>query len=235
MKIAVLNYNGSAGKTTMAHYLLVPRMPNAKFYSIESINQSASDLGAKNVEQFKGKQAGDLIESLVLDDDAVVDIGASNIESLMEAMSRFAGSEAEFDLYLIPVTADQKSWEESLRTVEMLAEIGVPADNILLLPNKIKEDAEKEIPAVFTYVKRSKKAKIKPDTFVFESEIYTYLTARKLNFATLLDDTKDYRALAKAETDPEKRKEYARMVRWTMMARPVQTNLDEVFASIMDR
>ncbi|MCA4079445.1 StdB protein, partial [Pseudomonas kurunegalensis] len=45
MKRAILNYSGSIGKTTIAAHLLYPRMPGAAFFAIESINQSALDLG----------------------------------------------------------------------------------------------------------------------------------------------------------------------------------------------
>lgn len=233
MKIAVLNYSGSVGKTVAAHYLLKPRMPNAAFYAVETINQSASDLGAAEVEQLQGRKFGELLESLVLEDDAIIDVGASNIEPFLEAMSRFSDSEKEFDLYIIPVTPDQKAWQESLKTVEALTSIGVTPDKIRLLPNRIQNDPAEEIPAIFNYVKRNKKAWINPDAFLFESEIYGYLAAKKIGFDTLIDDTVDYRALAKAEADPDKAKDFARMYRWQKLAIPVHNNLNDAYTALV--
>lgn len=49
MKIAVMNYSGSVGKTIISSYLLYPRMAGAKFFAIETINMSAADLGVDEV------------------------------------------------------------------------------------------------------------------------------------------------------------------------------------------
>ncbi|EFO7598120.1 plasmid stabilization protein, partial [Escherichia coli] len=39
-----------------------PRLTGAKFYAVETINQSASDLGIENVTSFKGDDFSRLIE-----------------------------------------------------------------------------------------------------------------------------------------------------------------------------
>jgi len=233
MKIAVLNYSGSVGKTVAAHHLLKPRMPDAAFFSVETINQSASDLGALEVSQLQGKKFGELLEALVLEDDAIVDVGASNIESFFESMSRFSDAEHEFDLYVVPVTPDQKAWQESLKTVEALSNIGVSSKNIRLLPNRIVADPADEIPAIFKYVENTKKARISEEAYLFESEIYGYLAAKRMSFTELIDDGIDYRALAKSEMDSEKAKDYARMYRWKKLAIPVRNNLDDAYAALV--
>jgi hypothetical protein len=233
MKIAVLNYSGSVGKTVAAHHLLKPRMPDAAFFSVETINQSASDLGALEVSQLQGKKFGELLEALVLEDDAIVDVGASNIETFFESMSRFSDAEHEFDLYVVPVTPDQKAWQESLKTVEALSNIGVSAKNIRLLPNRIVADPADEIPAIFNYVEKTKKARISEEAYLFESEIYGYLAAKRMSFTELIDDGIDYRALAKSEMDAEKAKDYARMYRWKKLAIPVRNNLDDAYTALV--
>ncbi len=45
MKVAVLNYTGTVGKTTIAAHLLSPRMNNAPIFAIETINETAEGLG----------------------------------------------------------------------------------------------------------------------------------------------------------------------------------------------
>ncbi len=62
MKVAVINYSGSVRKTLISSYLLAPRLTGAKFYAVETINQSASDLGIENVTSFKGDDFSRLIE-----------------------------------------------------------------------------------------------------------------------------------------------------------------------------
>ena len=41
MKVAVINYSGNVGKSTVAGHLLKPRLKDAPIFSIESINQGA--------------------------------------------------------------------------------------------------------------------------------------------------------------------------------------------------
>ena len=38
MKVAVINFSGNVGKSTIAKHLLASRMPNAMSYSVETIN-----------------------------------------------------------------------------------------------------------------------------------------------------------------------------------------------------
>lgn len=38
MKVAILNFSGNVGKSTIAAHLRKPRMPGAQMFSIESIN-----------------------------------------------------------------------------------------------------------------------------------------------------------------------------------------------------
>ena len=68
MKVAVINYSGSVGKTLVSTYLLAPRLKDAKFFAVETINQSASDLGIENVTSFKGDDFSRLIEDVVFED-----------------------------------------------------------------------------------------------------------------------------------------------------------------------
>lgn len=231
-KIAIINYSGSVGKTVAASHLFAPRMPGALFIAVETINQSAADLGVKNVEKLRGNNVGDLIEKLVFADDAIIDIGASNIETFLETASRFAGAIEDIDLFVIPVTSEQKAWQESLKTVEALAAVGIAKDKIILLPNRIERNAEEEIPAIFKYVEKSKKARIVKGAYIYDSEIYGYLSHKKISFDDLLNDNLDYRQMARDEKDEEKAKEYAKMYRWTKMAIPVRNNLDDVYSLI---
>jgi hypothetical protein len=57
MKVAVMNFSGNVGKTTVAGHLLKPRMGNAPIFSIESINAGA-DADGLEVEKMKGKKLG---------------------------------------------------------------------------------------------------------------------------------------------------------------------------------
>lgn len=232
-KVAVLSYNGSCGKTLIAMHLLLPRMPEAAFFAVETINLSAEDLGAKNVQTLRGQEFGELIEALVLEDEAIIDIGASNIERFFEEMSRFHGATEEIDRFIIPVTPEAKSWQEGAKTAAALARVGIDPSQILLLPNRIERDPADEIPGIFEFVRAENMATVNPDAFLYESEVYTYLNAQRLSFDELLDDDKDYRALAKSAKKADERQKYARLYRWTRQAIPVREHQNAVFGALL--
>ena len=96
MKIAVINFSGNVGKTTVARHLLAPRLNNAQVIAVESINSD----GNAEADAIRGKQFGELLEAMALMDDAVVDIGASNVEDFVNLMKQYRGSHEDFDFYV---------------------------------------------------------------------------------------------------------------------------------------
>jgi len=83
MKVAVINFYGNVGKTTIARHLLAPRIDGAELIAVESIN---ADEGQGHA--LRGKQFGELQEYLQTVDNVVVDIGASNVEDPITSSSR---------------------------------------------------------------------------------------------------------------------------------------------------
>ena len=71
MKIAMINFSGNVGKSTLAQHMILPRIKDAVFIPVESINADDSE-----VESVRGKEFGDLTEYLATQDAAVVDVGA---------------------------------------------------------------------------------------------------------------------------------------------------------------
>lgn len=61
MKVAVINYTGTVGKTTICAHLLAPRMINPEFFAIESINETAEGLGM-DVSRMKGDKFRDFLK-----------------------------------------------------------------------------------------------------------------------------------------------------------------------------
>jgi hypothetical protein len=84
MKVAVINFSGNVGKTTIARHLLAPRIEGAEVIAIESINADDDQTAA-----LRGSQFGELQEYLQTVDSVVVDIGASNVEDLLSLMRKY--------------------------------------------------------------------------------------------------------------------------------------------------
>lgn len=80
MKVAIINFSGNVGKTTIARHLLLPRIKDAELISIESANALRGNL--------------------------IVDIGASNVEDLITPYAQVQGQSRGFRLR--PGPSDQR-------------------------------------------------------------------------------------------------------------------------------
>ena len=138
MKVCVLNFSGNVGKSTIAAHLLQPRL-NAQVFSVESLNVDASSDGLE-VARLRGKHYNDLLQRLMKLDDAIVDVGSSNVEDFLKMMQHYADSQEEFDLFVVPVVKDGKQQADTVNTIRALRAIGVPAAKILVLINKVETD-----------------------------------------------------------------------------------------------
>jgi hypothetical protein len=135
MKVAVINFSGNVGKSTVARHLLLPRMPEAEFVAVESIN---ADEGTG--ESVRGKQFGQLQEQLLLIDAAVIDVGASNVEDFIKLMQQYRGSHEDFDFFVVPAVKEAKQIKDTIATITALAAMGVPAERIRVVFNKLEPD-----------------------------------------------------------------------------------------------
>src|SRR5690606_34843585 len=119
MKVAVINFSGNVGKSTVAKHLLLPRMPGAEFVAVESINSDEGD-----GEVVRGKQFGQLQEQLLMIDSAVIDIGASNVEDFVKLMQRYRGSHEDFDYFVVPAVKESKQIKDTIATINALSKRG---------------------------------------------------------------------------------------------------------------
>jgi hypothetical protein len=136
MKLAVINFSGNVGKTTVARHLLAPRIPGCQVVSVESIN---ADDGQPVT--IRGRQFAQLQEFLQSVDDVVIDIGASNVEDLLKLMRRYRGSQEDFDGFVVPTVPARKQQQDTAATLAELARIGVPATRLRLVFNQVDDDS----------------------------------------------------------------------------------------------
>ncbi|MBK3143107.1 StdB protein, partial [Klebsiella pneumoniae] len=169
-------------------------------------------------------------------DAGIIDIGASNVEAFLMAMSRFDSGANEFDKYVIPVTPDNKAIDESMKTAHTLSKAGVSSDKIIFVPNRISPDSEVEdvLAPVFEFVKRTKVGKISKKSVIYNSEVFEYLAYHRISFEALTaEDPEEFKARAKQTTDADERKKLARRYTYMKQAIPVKANLDKAYAALM--
>ena len=228
-----MNYTGTVGKTTIATHLLSPRMDGAPIFAVESINETAAGMGVA-VEQMKGDKFRELFQRMVVTEDLIVDVGASNIEDFLEGMSRLDDSHVEFDFFIVPVTNGTKEQRETISMISTLATLGVPPEKILLLFNRVDSSVEEEFHILLNYVGKNNNATVNTKAAIYENELFDLLAIKKLSIDKLLNDPKDYKSLLreKKEADQKQRAFWAEMFGLKLLAKGVNRNLDDVYAAL---
>lgn len=231
-KVAVISFSGKVGKTTIAAHLLSPRMNDAPIFAIETQNETASSLGME-VEKLSGEKYLSLYKKLLTMDDAIIDVGASNIEDFLDKMIKIDESHVEFDYFVVPVTSDPSIQRECVKTIQVLADIGIPADKIRVVFNRVSADAEEEFPAIIGFAKKSKTCIANPECAIYEAEVFALLASKKLSIGAVLADETDYRALIKAKTGTEKEQAHnVDMHALKGYCKAANRNLDAAFAAL---
>lgn len=229
MKVAVINFSGNVGKSTIAKHLLLPRIKDAEFVAVESINADEGD-----GEAVRGKQFGQLQEQLLMIDAAVIDIGASNVEDFVKLMQQYRGSHEDFDLFVVPAVKDSKQIRDTIATIQALAAMGVPPKKIKVVFNKLESDetVEEAFYPLVAFHEDTKAFSLKPEAAIQYSELYQKLRTFKTTIPDLLADPTDHKAKLREAKTPDEKARAAAMISMRRLAGSAQENLDAVFAAI---
>lgn len=235
MKVAVLNYSGSVGKTIVASHLLAPRMNHAPIFAVETTNETAADLGL-DIDQLRGEQFGKLFRDLLRLHDAIVDVGASNIEDFLSAMTRYEGAYEEIDFFVLPVIGTGKAQRETIKTITALSNLGVASDRIRVLFNRVESDVEEEFLPVLTYAKKTEAFVANPQALIYENEVFELLADARTSIADVLADQTDYRSLLRQAdpSDPGRINHLTNRHALRALAKPVDRQLNTAFAALFE-
>ena len=233
MKVAVLNFSGNVGKTTIAGHLLKPRMGDATIFSVESLNVDASADGLE-VERMRGKKFGDLQEQLMMLDKAIVDVGASNVEEFIKLMQQYDGSHEEFDYFVVPVVKEKKQQADTVNTIRALSDMGISKNKIRLVFNKVETDEslEDEFRVLFGLAQVEKSFTLRPEAVIYSNEVYERLKTVGKSLGSITSDETDYRAKLRETSDAEEKEMCVRMVALKRLAITANKNLDDVFKAL---
>jgi len=233
MKVAVMNFSGNVGKTTVAGQLLKPRMGDARIFSIESIN-SGADADGLDVEKMKGRKFGELVDELMTLDSAIVDIGASNVEDFLKLMQQFAGSHEEFDFFVVPVVKEKKVQADTVNTIRALQKLGIEKKRIRMVFNKVDvdESVTDEFAAMFGLAESEKSFLVRPEAVIYSNEVFERLKAVGKSLSDISADETDYRAQLREARDDDEKELCVRMVALKRLAVTANKNLDDVFKAL---
>jgi dimeric dUTPase (all-alpha-NTP-PPase superfamily) len=235
MKIAVLNFSGNVGKTTITSHLLNSHIPNASIFSVESINEGIDSVGVNNAEKIKGTDFGSLIDSIMMLDDAIVDIGSSNIESFLKKMSSYHDSHEEFDLYLVPVTKEKKVLQDSINTLNYLNTLGIDNKKVKVIFNKIDVDdnTSSDFSSIFGLLKINNSFIINKHHIEY-NEVYEMLKSLNMSLSDINNDGTDYQLIRKTTSDENEKMAAIKMINIKRLAKSANRNLDMVYQSLVE-
>jgi hypothetical protein len=229
MKIAVINFSGNVGKTTIARHLLLPRIDGAELFSVESLNAAEGEGHA-----MRGRQFGELQELLQTMDSAVVDIGASNVEELLDLMQKYRGSHEDFDAFVVPTVPALKQQQDTIATLVELARLGVSRSRVRLMFNMVSSAAD--VPAYFdllrAFLKAQPIATESASCYLGPNEVYGRIRGSNADLATLARDDTDYKALILKASDTAEKLALAQKLATRRLAVGVLPQLDACFAAL---
>jgi hypothetical protein len=229
MKIAVINFSGNVGKTTVARHLLTPRIPDCQLVAVESIN---ADEGPSVT--IRGRQFGQLQEFLQGSENVVIDIGASNVEELLRLMRRYQDSQEDFDFYVVPTVPARKQQQDTAATLEELARIGVPPARLRLLFNQVDDDdpLERTFETLLAYCAAS--GVVQPDLAVVlpYNEVYALVRGSSKTLIDLARDDTDYKAEIAGVVSRSLKLALAQRLALHRLARGVVPQLDACFKAL---
>ncbi len=237
MKIVVAGISGNLGKSTLSAHMLVPRMKNAKLLIVESINQDTKELVGAS-EKIRGEDFKRIYMELVLHDDIVVDVGASNAEAFFEGLSSFSEGYDEVDLFVIPVVPGAKEQAESVLTARMLEAMGVEKHKIRVVFNRVKRSVEDEFPELLHLAAELECFIANPECMVFENDIYEDLADLSLPLndacAMACNDLKELKGdLRRVAHDPAKFAFAMKKLNVAKKAINTSVQLDEAFNALI--
>ncbi len=197
MKIAITSYTGKCGKSTVANNLLYPRMREAEMFRLETVNESGAS-GAEDEKKMKGRDLEKLQNGLSKTKSAIVDVGASNIESFILALHQQDDAHFDFDLFLVPVVASaaaQNEMSEAVKTLQVLAGMGIEAERIKVVFNKLPLDAdlEDEVRVLLNFHKKNPIFTLNKNAVIHDSPAFKSLGTAKKSYVEMLADETDYR------------------------------------------
>ena len=229
MKVAVINFSGNVGKSTVARHLLLPRIEGAELIAVESLNADESQGQA-----LRGRQFGELQEYLQTVGSVVVDIGSSNVEDLLGLMHRYRGSHEDFDCFVVPTVPALKQQQDTIATLVELADLGVAPSRLKLIFNMVEDDANVEgsFSQLLTFIAQRPIAEADPACRLGKNEIYGRVRDSGGELAALVLDDTDFKALiVKADRSAEKLA-LAQRLATRRLAAGVVPELDACFAAL---
>lgn len=226
MKAMVINFSGNVGKSTITKYLLAPRLNDCKVYSVESINENEHE-----EENIRGNALGAILDDMMQHENALLDVGSSNAETVISLLAKYDGAHEDFDAFVIPVISKPKVINDSIATANALSEMGVPTEKIIIVLNQIDIETDKSIE--FAKIRNLDAVTLTYDEnlAIPSHDFFARISGTGFDFLEVLNDKTDYTKLVK--DTPKDSPELGDYVLRRALKR-LASSLDKSFSEIYD-
>jgi hypothetical protein len=193
--LTLCSFSGNVGKSSMAKHLK-PLFPDCKVYAVESQNNAPEGYADEifDAAQFRTAMTSS-IKARMTGGNVLIDIGSSSIPAMKAAVAGCLTALSAIRGWLVPVTIDPKIVTDTLATVEYLVSVGVPANRIAVVVNKVpfggenSADFAKALGPVLAQAKKLGYHVLRQT--VHQSEAFTLFHREQTAFADYRDITFD--------------------------------------------
>ncbi|CAH2807800.1 MAG: hypothetical protein CPDRYMAC_0268 [uncultured Paraburkholderia sp.] len=195
-------FSGNVGKSTVVHHLLAPRLNDTEGISIGSINSDDREKEAA----LRGFQFDELQDQLMRLENAVVDVGVSNVEDFVRLMQSYGGSHEDFDMFIVPAVSSAKQQVDTIATLRALSDLGVPSSKIRFVMNMVdrRQDLGRSFAKLFEFHSRSDAFSMNRDAVIYENPIFEKIKGFDRSIIEIRDDPRELRR-AQRRGDGERR------------------------------
>lgn len=229
MNIALINFSGNVGKTTLAYHLFKPRLENVNLIGIETINDAGNFYDVK----VKAKDFASIQEELLINENVILDIGSSNVEQTLIEMKKYKGSHEDIDFFIIPVTPEVKQQIDSLNTAKFLLQLDIPVEKIKFVLNQVPLDSS--INELFNDLYKTIN-ELNLDSnipVIYENEFFDNFEIKSGNLSlSELVNNKDAIKASLREANPEDKPYIVKKIGLSRLASTVQDNFDSAFNTL---
>ncbi|MEX3968146.1 StbB family protein [Paraburkholderia sp. EG286B] len=239
MSIAIVNCSGNVGKTTVTRELLAPRLPHMSVRQIESIN--TDDSAGPRVEVMIAARFDELHDELMRGNDLLVDIGASNVEEYLNRLDGAKGAQEDYACFIVPVEPESKQMKDTIKTINLLEDLGVGPARIRVLLNKVElvKSETRDVTLrryfgqLFELHEKEGTFELDQEALIPKNDVFTHAAAAGRTIHDIATDGVDYKAQLIETTTASEKDRLVRLVGLKRKALSIQPLLDQAFNALM--
>jgi hypothetical protein len=229
----MINFSGNSGKSTLAENLFFPRMKNSDIIRIETFNSHGGD----SIDNIPGKKYDKILEGITYFQQAIVDVGSSNVQDLIQLMKKYDGSHHLFQYFIVPTLANPKQIKDTIQTIESLLKLGIDHRKIRIIFNRIQNPniLEQEFSPLFLYNQNKNKCILNQQAIVYQTDFYDTIQEYKISFTDILKDQTNYNLLLQKATTLEKKIQVSHKRGLRFLAKSLKKELDDTFRATFEK